>query len=253
MTRLAGRVAIVTGGPRGIGRAVARGFAHEGARVVVNYLAYESDALDAVREIEEAGGQALAYRADVTRAVEIEAMVAATVERFGGVDILVNNAGIFPRRPWHEITEEEWDRVLAVNLKGCFLCCRAVYPVMKRHGYGRIINVSSVTVWHGQEHLAHYIASKAGIIGFTRAVAREVGRDGVGVNAVTPGAVQTETDVEVFPDRQEDIARQMAALQCIPRREVAEDLVGTFVYLASDDSRFVTGQTINVDGGWMMH
>ena len=251
--RLSDRVAIITGAPRGIGRAVARGFAREGAKVVINYLDYENLAHEAVAEIERLGGQAVAYRADVSSATEVAAMVDTVRDRFGTVDILVNNAALSARTPWHEITEGDWDRVVAVNLKGCFLCARAVYPLMRHQGRGRIINVSSVTALRGQEHLAHYIASKAGIIGFTRAIAREVGRDGITVNAITPGAVQTEHERENFAAQQDEIARQMAAIQSIPRREVAEDLVGTFIFLASDESAMITGQTINVDGGWVMH
>ena len=249
---LTNRVAIVTGAPRGIGNAVVRGFAREGASVVLNYIAYEEEALRTVSMIEEAGGKAMAYRADVTKYAEIQGMVEAAVKRFGKIDILVNNAGAYPRCAWHEITEEQWDLVLGVNLKGTFLCCKAVYPYMKQQNYGRIINVSSVTFWRGQENIAHYIASKGGIIGFTRAIAREVGRDGIGVNAITPGAVQTETELELYPD-QEAVAQQMAAAQCFPDRVTSEDIVGTFVYLASEQSAKVTGQTINVDGGWVMH
>jgi 3-oxoacyl-[acyl-carrier protein] reductase len=251
--RLAERVAIITGAPRGIGRAVARGFAREGARVVINYLDYENLAHEAVAEIAAMGGEALAYPADVTSSTQIAAMVTAVLARFGTIDVLVNNAALSVRAPWHEISEAEWDRILAVNLKGCFLCARAVYPIMRRQGRGRIINVSSVTALRGQEHLAHYIASKAGIIGFTRAIAREVGRDGITVNAITPGAVQTEHELENFAAQQEEIARQMAAAQSIPRREVAEDLVGAFIFLASDESAMITGQTLNVDGGWVTH
>lgn len=251
--RLKNRVAIVTGASRGIGNAVIRRYAREGAHVVLNYLEHEPDVSNTVKELESQGTQILAYRADVTRTEQIEAMVSATIERFGQIDILVNNAGVYPRKSWHEITESEWDHVLNVNLKGAFLCCKAVYPHMKAQKAGRIINVSSVTFWNGAENLAHYIASKGGIIGLTRALARELGRDNIGINAITPGAVLTETELEMFGDQQEEFARQFAELQSFPRRQIPEDVVGAFVFLASGDSNFITGQTLNVDGGWVMH
>lgn len=251
--RLKGRVAIVTGASRGIGNAVVRAFAREGARVVLNYIEHEDEALRTVDQINTAGGTAFAFKADVTRSDQINAMVAATVERLGTVDVLVNNAGIYPRSAWIDITEDEWDRVLAVNLKSCFLCSKAVYPAMKAQGYGRIINVSSVTFWNGQANLAHYVASKGGIIGFTRAIAREVGGDGITVNAITPGAVQTETELEMFPDQQDEFAARFAELQSIPRRQIPADVTGAFVFLASEEAAFITGQTLNADGGWMMH
>jgi len=251
--RLAGRVAIVTGAARGIGNAVARGFAREGARVVLHYRGHEQEALQAVADIEASGGTAVAFQADLTVSGAPTALVAATVERFGTVDILVNNAGYFPRRPWHEIDEAEWDHMLSINLKSAFLCCRAAYPHMKAAGWGRIINISSVTFWKGHVGLAPYVAAKGGLIGFTRTVAREVGSEGITINAVTPGPILTETEWELFHDIEEATARELMRVQSIPRRGQAEDLVGACLFLASDESAFVTGQTINVDGGWMMH
>jgi len=251
--RLKDRVAIVTGAARGIGNAVVRGLAHEGAKVILSYYEHADVAEATIREIEAGGGEAAAIYTDVTDSAQVERMVQSTVEHFGRVDILVNNAGIYPRKTWHEITEAEWDAVLNVNLKGCFLCAKAVYPFMKRQGYGRIINVSSVTFWGGAEGLAHYVAAKGGIIGFTRTIARESSQDGITINAITPGAIQTETELEMFPDRQEEFAQTFAAMQSIPRRLVSKDMVGICVFLASEDSAAITGQTINVDGGWMMH
>ena len=251
--RLQDRVALVTGAARGIGNAVARGFAAEGAKVALNYYEHEEATHQTVRDIEANGGEAFAMYADVSKADSVNAMVDAVIQRFGKIDILVNNAGIYPRKAWHQITEQEWDHVINVNLKGTFLCSQAVYPYMQQQGYGRIINVSSVTFWFGATQLAHYVASKGGIIGLTRAIAREVGQEGITVNAVTPGAVQTETELEMFADQQEEFATMFAELQSIPRRQVSKDMVGVFVFLASDESEFVTGQTINVDGGWMMH
>lgn len=251
--RLQGRVALVTGAARGIGNAVARGFITEGAKVALNYYEHEETTHQTIREIEAAGGEAIAIYADVTKLDSVKAMVDGVIQRFGKIDILVNNAGLYPRKAWHQITEQEWDHVINVNLKGTFLCSQAVYPYMKQQAYGRIINISSVIFWLGGSQMAHYVASKGGVIGLTRAVAREVGQEGITVNAVTPGAVQTETELEMFPDQQEEFATTFAKLQSIPRRQVSKDMVGVCVFLASDDSEFITGQTINVDGGWMMH
>jgi 3-oxoacyl-[acyl-carrier protein] reductase len=167
--------------------------------------------------------------------------------------ILVNNAGLTDtHKPWQQITEEEWDRVLAVNLKSCFLTFRAVYPDMAAAGWGRVINISSVTYWLGRPNLLHYVSSKAGMIGFTRTLAREVGSEGITVNAVTPGAIQTESELEMFPD-QAGIAAYLDEVQAVKRRGLPEDIAGAVRYLASDAASFVSGQTINVDGGWAMH
>ena len=143
--------------------------------------------------------------------------------------------------------------MLAINLKSHFLCCQAAYPHMRAQQWGRMINISSVTFWKGHAGLAHYVAAKGGIIGFTRTVAREVGHEGITVNAVTPGAILTETEFELFGDIEAETHATLMQAQSIPRRGQAADLVGVCIFLASDDSAFITGQTINVDGGWMMH
>jgi 3-oxoacyl-[acyl-carrier protein] reductase len=251
--RLQGRTALVTGAARGIGAAIARGLAREGAAVVVNYATREAQAGRVVEAIEAAGGRAFAIRGDVSVAAEVDAMVAATVERFGGLDILVNNAAVTDaHRPWTELTEAAWDRSLDVNLKSCFLGFRAAHPHLKAGGHGRVINISSVTFLTGQGHLLDYVSSKGGMIGFTRTLARDVGRDGITVNAITPGAILTEAELQMFPD-QEAIAAQMAALQSVPRRGLPEDIAHGVVFLASDEASFITGQTLNIDGGWAMH
>lgn len=251
--RLAGRVALVTGGARGIGRGIATGLAAAGAAVCVDYATRAEEAEETVARIVAAGGRAFAVRADVADAAAVDALVAEIVARYGGLDIVVNNAAITDaHRDWTEVTEEEWDRALAVNLKGCFLVVKAAYPHLRAGGHGRVINIASVTFLTGQGRLLDYVASKGGMIGFTRTLARDVGKDGVTVNAITPGAILTEAEVVMFPD-QAAIARQMAGLQSIPRRGLPEDIAHAVVFLASDEASFITGQTLNVDGGWAMH
>jgi 3-oxoacyl-[acyl-carrier protein] reductase len=250
---LAGRVALVTGGARGIGRAICLGLAGAGAAVCVNYASRADEADRTVELITGSGGRAFAHRADVAVAAEVDALVAATVERFGGLDIVVNNAAITDaHRPWTDVTEEAWDRAMAVNLKSCFLAFRAAHPHLVRGGHGRVINIASVTFLTGQGHLLDYVSSKGGMIGFTRTLARDVGRDGITVNAITPGAILTEAELQMFPD-QDRVAADMAKLQSIPRRGLPEDIANGVVFLASDAASFITGQTLNIDGGWAMH
>lgn len=253
--RLKHKVALVTGGATGIGREVCIAFAAEGAKVAVNYIGTDTKAKEVVSAIESAGGQAMAVHADVSDEAQVNAMVRTVNEAWGGVDILVNNAGIYPRKEWHEITGDEWDRVQAVNLKSCFLTSKAVFPHMRDNGYGKIINVSSVTFWRGHKGFVHYVASKGGVIGFTRSLSREVGSYGITVNSISPGAVLTEQELLDFPDpaEQEQTRIYLEAEQAIPRRQLPPDMVGAFLFLASPDSDFTTGQTINVDGGWVMH
>ena len=250
--KLKGRVAIITGGARGIGKAFALRLAEEGARIVI------ADVLDGTgvtKEIAGKGGEAIAVRTDVSNEESTKAMARKVIEQFGRIDILVNNAGVFAnlgRKPIVEISSEEWDHVLAINLKGVFHCCKAVYPQMKTEGKGKIINVSSSTFFEGVPHFIHYVSSKGGIIAFTRALAREVGDDGIRVNAVAPGLTASEVVLEgsMYP---EEYLKVAASGRCLKRYEVPEDLTGTVVFLASDDSDFITGQTILVDGGKAFH
>jgi len=253
--KLANKVAIITGSSQSIGKGIALRFAREGAKVVVNYLSNERLALAVVEEIREKGGEACAFRADVSNEDDVRGMVEATVERYGTIDILINNAAIDPRQKWNEISVADWDRVMANNVRSQFICCKAVYPYMQKQQYGKIINVSSVTFWFGKTNYVHYVASKGAIIGFTRALAREVGDDNITVNCITPGAVKTETELAKVgsAEAQQKTDVQMTQLQSIPRRQLIGDLDGAFVFLASSDSDFITGQTLNVDGGWMMH
>lgn len=246
--RLAGRVAIVTGGARHIGAAYSRKLAEQGAAVVI------ADILDGepvASEIRAAGGEALALKIDVSDEADTDRMALETVKAFGRIDILVNNAAIFiniQRHPFYEITAEEWDRVSAVNIKGPFLCAKAVFSQMKEQRFGKIINISSSTAYWGTPNFLHYVASKAALIGMTRSLAREVGEFGICVNAIAPGLVEHEG---------QNAPRALTELQLkersIKRLQTPEDLLGVITYLASSDSDFVTGQAIVIDGGSIMY
>jgi NAD(P)-dependent dehydrogenase (short-subunit alcohol dehydrogenase family) len=250
--RLKGRVAIVTGGARGLGKDYALRLSEEGARIVVADIL---DATNVAHEIEKRGGEVMALRTDVADEQSVNDMVHKTIERFGRIDILVNNAAIFAdvvKRPFHEMLVEEWDRMMGVNLRGTFLCCKAVYPQMKKQEKGKIINVSSGTVFSGNPYLIHYVTSKGGVIAFTRVLAREVGNDGICVNAVAPGFTISEA-IRGNPTFPEQTRTMVAGTRCFKRDEQSEDVTGTVLFLASDDSDFITGQTIVVDGGAVFH
>ena len=246
--RLGGKVAIVTGGARHIGAAYARKLAAEGAAVVI------ADILDGepvAEEIRSKSGQALALKIDVSKEEDTKRMAAETVKTFGRIDILVNNAAIFiniQRHPFYEITAEEWDRVSAVNIKGPFLCAKAVFAQMKEQKSGKIINISSSTAYWGTPNFLHYVASKAALIGMTRSLARELGEFGICVNAIAPGLVEHEG---------QNAPKALTELQLkersIKRLQTPDDLLGTLLFLASSDSDFMTGQTIVVDGGSVFH
>ena len=247
---LEGRVAIVTGGGGGLGEGICGALAAAEAAVAAVDVARE-DAERVAERISSNGARCVALEADVSDRRSTEAMVENVVGEFGGVDILVNNAAIYPLRPWTEIEEEEWDRVMAVNLKGYFLCARAAFPHMRDRGHGRIINVASITFFIGWAGFLDYVSSKGAVIGFTRTLAREVGADGVTVNAVSPGAFPTAAE-RVHPD-QEALNRRILEQQCLKRRGTPEDVGNLVTFLASDAASFITGQTIMIDGGWAMH
>lgn len=249
---LDGKVAIVTGGGQGIGRAFAHRFAREGARVVIADL-NEETAGTVAGEIRRDGGEALAVRTDVSDEDSVTAALGATLERFERVDVLLNNASIFATlkmRPFWEIPLTEWEGLMRVNLTGVFLCCEAVAGPMRRQGNGRIISISSSTVLMGRPNYAHYVASKAGVQGLTRALASELGGDGVTVNAIMPGSVETEVPRETVSPEQ---AQRIIGAQALHRRLTPADIVGTAILLASDDAAMITGQTIVVDGGLSFH
>src|SRR5690242_12076201 len=249
---LAGRVVIITGGGKGIGKVYAAEFARAGARVVAADI--DGAAAEAVaKNIATEGGKALALRTDIADPASTEAMAAAVLERFGAINVLVNNASLMsalPRRSWLEIPVEEWDRVMAVNLRGMFLTCRAAFPAMKAQGRGKIVNISSSRFWEGTPNRLHYTTSKAGVIGLTRALAREVAEFGITVNALTPGMTQSETQVASSSGNY--LATRIAG-RAIERVQVPADLVGAVMFLSSPASDFMTGQTLNVDGGKSMH
>lgn len=244
---LEGRVAFVTGGGGGLAEGICARLAADGASVAAVDVSREK--AERVARLAEANG-AIALEVDVSDRNSVEAAVADVARELGGVDILVNNAAVYPRRAWTEIEEEEWDRVMAVNLKGYFLCARAVYPYMKERGRGNIVNVASITFFVGWTLLLDYVASKGGIVGFTRTLAREVGPDNINVNAIAPGAFPTDAE-KIHPD-QEGYNRWVLEQQSIKRRGTPEDVGNLVAFLASDASSFITGQTIGIDGGWMM-
>ena len=249
---LEGRVVIVTGGGKGLGKVYAEEFAKVGARVVAADI--DGDAAAAVAgAIERTGGSALGLRMDVSDPASVEAMAARALARFGAIDVLINNASLMstlPRRSWLDIPVDEWDRVMAVNLRGLFLCCRAVVPAMREKGRGKIVNISSSRVWEGIPNRLHYTTSKAGVIGFTRALSHEVGPHGITVNAVTPGYTLSDTQVQSSAG---DYLTAQAAGRAMGRAQYPEDLVGAVMFLSSQASDYMTGQTINVDGGKAMH
>jgi 3-oxoacyl-[acyl-carrier protein] reductase len=251
--RLKDKVIIVTGGGMGIGRVYCLGLAKEGAKVVVGDI--QEEAAKAVAgEITREGGEALAVGVDVTAPEQTRAMAQRALDQYGRIDVLVNNAGLYTsikKKSFAEIPPEEWDRVMAVNLKGTLLCSQAVYPAMKKQGKGKIINISSGTIFNGTPFFLHYVTSKAGVIGFTRALARELGPEGIAVNAITPGLTLSgpQQAGAITPAQ----VAERRSRRCFQRDQFPEDLVGTVLFLASADSDFVTGQTVNVDGGHNMH
>ncbi|HET8997013.1 MAG TPA: SDR family oxidoreductase [Acetobacteraceae bacterium] len=244
-----GKVVLITGAARGLGMEYARSLGAAGARIVAG------DVLDCDAAAEAAGNGALAVRLDVTDIASADAMAELAMEAFGRIDALINNAALYGSLRggrFNTIAEADWDAAMAVNVKGIWNCCKAVVPAMRQSGGGSIINVASLAATYGMPFALHYTTSKAAVIGLTRGLARELGRDNIRVNALAPSAVMTEGTAEFFGDKLERGLEVIRSSQSIQRTLEPADLTGTVTWLVSDASRFVTGQTIAVDGGTVM-
>lgn len=251
MGRLAGKVAIVTGGAQGLGATYAKALAAQGAKVAI------ADILDGAAlaaEIRRNGAEALFVQADITEHAAVQSMIAETLRAFGRIDILVNNAAVFANiepKPFEEIPLAEWDKVMLVNVRGSFQCAAAVLPQMRRQRSGKIINISSGTVFRGIPKMAHYVTSKGAILAMTRALAREVGGDGICVNTLAPGL--TASEGLVGTRHWNEMREIIINARSLKRDEQPEDLIGALIFLASADSDFMTGQCLVVDGGLVAH
>ncbi len=245
-----GKVALVTGGSRGLGAATAVALAKAGARVFINYTSSETAALEIAAQIASFGGEAIVHRADVASEDEVREMMDRCASQLGSLDILVNNAAVNSDYLVEEMAVEEWDRVMAVNLRGTFLCSKHVIPPMRQGGYGRIINLASQGVRKGSIAHAHYSATKMGIIGFTRSLARELGSDGITVNTVSPGRIMT--DMLASNLRHTNKADEWLKQTPLGRFGEPEDVAEMIVFLASDRASYITGQVFAVDGGLLM-
>ncbi len=243
---LKGKVAIITGSGQGIGKGIACRFAREGAKVVICDMKE-----DLVKQVEkriiEQNGIALGVMTDVTKAADIKNLVEKVLDHFGTIDILINNAGITRDVMSHRMSEEQWDLVIDINLKGSFLCCQAVLPTMRDKNYGKIVNISSAARF-GNPGQVNYAASKEGIVGLTRSLAKEVGAKGINVNAVAPGFIETAMSKAVPPE----ILKEKVKIIPMLRQGTVEEVASTCLFLASDESSFITGQVIHVDGGRYM-
>lgn len=251
MGRLENKVVIVTGGARGLGKVFCLAMAEEGAKVVVADI-LDNEAQQTAKEIKDKGGSSISIKVDVSSEKETSRMAEKTVREFGRIDILVNNAAILHglgRRSFSEISAEEWNRLMAVNLGGAFLCAKAVFPQMKEQQKGKIINMSSETAFTGSKGFLHYVTSKGGILSLTRSLAAELGEYGIRVNSVAPGL----TDTEAARTITDDIMKYDTSRTPLGRLEQPDDLVGALIFFASDESDFITGQALVVDGGRYMH
>jgi 3-oxoacyl-[acyl-carrier protein] reductase len=246
---VAGKVVLITGAARGLGFEYARAFGSAGACIVAG------DVADCSAAAEAAGNGAIGVTLDVTDMASAEAMAEAAMHAFGRIDALINNAALYGSLRggrFNAIPEADWDAAMAVNVKGIWNCCKAVVPAMRKSGGGSIVNVASLAATYGMPYALHYTTSKAAVIGLTRGLARELGRDNIRVNALAPSAVMTEGTQEFFADKLDRALETIRANQSLQRTLMPADLTGTVAWLISDDSRFVTGQTIAVDGGTVM-
>ncbi|OCS87637.1 3-oxoacyl-[acyl-carrier-protein] reductase [Caryophanon tenue] len=248
MTKLQGQVAIVTGASRGIGEAIALELAAQGAKIVVNYSGSTEKAQQVVSTIQANGGEAIAVQASVSQTDAVDALVKQTIEAFGRVDILVNNAGITRDNLMMRMKEDEWDDVIDTNLKGVFLCTKAVTRTMMKQRYGRIINISSIVGVSGNAGQANYVAAKAGVIGLTKTTAKELASRNILVNAIAPGFITTEM-TDALP---EDVKNAMLAQIPLAKLGQPMHIAKAVAFLASEDASYITGQTLHIDGGLVM-
>lgn len=246
--QLSGKTAIVTGGSRGIGRAVALKLAELGANIVVNYTSSPERADEVIKEIASKGVKALAVKADVSNVNEVEHLINTAQENFSTLDILVNNAGITRDTLLMKMKEDDWDKVISINLKGTFNCTKGVIKKMMKQRSGKIVNIASVIGLSGNAGQSNYAASKAGIIGFTKSIAKEVGSRGINVNAVAPGFIQTDMTDVLSDDIKNDLSKS------IPLKKLGEpeDVANAVAFLCMDEAKYITGQVLNVDGGMAM-
>jgi len=246
------RVAIITGGSRGIGRATALELAGKGAWVALNYIDLADNreqAEELVSLIHSQGGRALAVEADVADPAQVESMMAKIIDHFGRIDVLINNAGITRDNLLMRLKEEDWDAVIAINLKGTYNCCKSVLKVMMKQRFGRIVNVASVVGIMGNAGQTNYAASKAGIIGFTKSLAKEVASRGINVNAVAPGFIATAMTDQLNQNQKDALLKQIP----LQRLGAPEDVARVISFLVSEGASYITGQTITVDGGMVMN
>jgi NAD(P)-dependent dehydrogenase (short-subunit alcohol dehydrogenase family) len=248
--QLKGKVAIITGSARGLGKEIAVRFIQEGAKVTMCDIL---DCTEALSEILNIGGESMALKTDVTSEAEVTEMICKTVERFGHIDILVNNAAIFGNlsmnnfiKPFDQISSQEWDRLMDVNVKGIFLCCKAVVPYMKKQGHGKIVNIASTVAYSGSPGFLHYTTSKGGVVSMTRGLAMGLGEFNITVNAVAPGIIITESSLSMADGKMFD---GIVATQAIKRAIKPEDVAGSVAFLASADADLITGHVLAVNGG----
>jgi 3-oxoacyl-[acyl-carrier protein] reductase len=247
---LKGQKALITGAAQGIGEFIARAFSREGASMILGDI--DSPKLSStVAEFKANGHDVLGLQFDVCNRQQVKSAVQSAIDNYGTIDVLVNNAGAYPRRHFLEMTDDAWDQIVDVNLNGTYNCTRAVVPHMVQRRAGAVINISSVTFFLGMARLTHYVAAKGGILGFTRSLARDLGEHNIRVNCISPGAIATESEKTVTSP--EEVEAMVLPLQCLKRRILPQDVAEVAVFLASSYSGAMTGQTLNVDGGWIMH
>jgi 3-oxoacyl-[acyl-carrier protein] reductase len=251
MKRLAGKVVIITGAGKGLGKAFALRFADEEARLVLVTRKDMDGLKKAAEEVTAKGAECIFFQADVTKLADMQKVADETVKKFGKIDVLVNNAAYYfgvERKPFDQIPPEEWDLMMNINVKGPWICARTVFPRMKAQGKGKIINLTSEVFFTGSNGFVHYVASKGGVVGLTRALAAELGPHNITVNAVAPGFTDTEASRTIA-----DVTKYDTSKTPLRRLGTAEDIVGAVIFLASDDADFITGEIILVDGGRAMH